>query len=99
MRLIAIKNLRHDAASHPGLLASIEAWYTVVRAAQWRNLEEVRKVYATAEKVGNFTVFNIKGNHYRLIVGMNYESQTIYYKYLLTHAEYDKGAWKNDPYF
>lgn len=51
------------------------------------------------EAVGNFTVFNLKGNHYRLIVGVNYELQTIYYKDLLTHAEYDKGRWKNDPYF
>nr|WP_146136537.1 type II toxin-antitoxin system HigB family toxin [Aphanothece hegewaldii] len=25
--------------------------------------------------------------------------QLIYIKYLLTHAEYDKDNWKNDPYF
>ncbi|MFM6408750.1 MAG: type II toxin-antitoxin system HigB family toxin, partial [Microcystis sp.] len=23
----------------------------------------------------------------------------IYIKYVLTHAEYDKEQWKNDPYF
>lgn len=23
----------------------------------------------------------------------------IYIKYILTHAEYDKENWKNDPYF
>ncbi|NET73339.1 MAG: type II toxin-antitoxin system HigB family toxin, partial [Sphaerospermopsis sp. SIO1G2] len=23
----------------------------------------------------------------------------IYVKYVLTHAEYDKNYWKNDPYF
>ena len=52
-----------------------------------------------AEALGNFTVFNIKGNAYRLIVGIDYEDSTIYYKYLLTHAEYDKNKWKNDSYF
>jgi len=51
------------------------------------------------EAVGNFTVFNLKGNDYRLIVGIDYETKTIYYKYFLTHAEYDKSKWKNDPYF
>jgi mRNA interferase HigB len=29
----------------------------------------------------------------------SYEDQTVYYKHFLTHAEYDKGKWKNDPYF
>ena len=47
----------------------------------------------------NFTVFNIKGNRYRLIVDIIYEHQRIYIKYVLTHAEYDKDKWKNDPYY
>jgi mRNA interferase HigB len=59
----------------------------------------VRQIYRDAEAVGNFTVFNLKGNKYRLIVGINYSSQTVYYKYLLTHADYDKQRWKNDRYF
>jgi mRNA interferase HigB len=52
-----------------------------------------------AEAVGNFTVFNIKGNRYRLIVDIDYESGVIYFKYFLTHADYDKDRWKNDAYF
>jgi mRNA interferase HigB len=52
-----------------------------------------------AEAVGNFTVFNIKGNRYRLILDINYEEQVAYFKYFLTHAEYDKEQWKNDSYY
>nr|WP_232432329.1 type II toxin-antitoxin system HigB family toxin [Chamaesiphon minutus] len=59
----------------------------------------MRQIYRSADAVGNFTVFNIKGNNYRLIVGIDYEDMTIYYKYLLTHTEYDQEKWKNDPYF
>jgi mRNA interferase HigB len=44
-------------------------------------------------------VFNVKGNRYRLIVSINYSRQLIYFKYFLTHAEYDRDNWKNDPYF
>ena len=29
-----------------------------------------------------------------LIVGINYETQRIFVKYVLTHADYDKGDWK-----
>jgi mRNA interferase HigB len=99
MHLISIRKLRDDIDKYSDAKQAIEAWYTVVRKARWNSLEEVKTVYRDAEAVGNFTVFNIKGNKYRLIVGIDYESQTIFYKYFLTHAEYDKDKWKNDRYF
>jgi mRNA interferase HigB len=97
MHLIAIRNLRVDAAKYSDVSKKIKDWYQAVKQASWQNLEEVRTVYRDAEAVGDFTVFNIKS--YRLIVSMDYESQTVYYKYFLTHADYDKGVWKDDPYF
>jgi mRNA interferase HigB len=99
MRLISIRNLRADAARYPDVKGQIDEWYGSVKIAESSNLEDVRQVYRDAEAVGNFTVFNIKGNAYRLIVGIDYQDKTIYYKYFLTHAEYDKGKWKNDSYF
>jgi mRNA interferase HigB len=99
MHLISIAKLRAEASKFPNVKNQIDGWYDVVRKADWQNLIEVRDVYYDAEAVGNFTVFNIKGNAYRLIVVIDYEDGTVYYKYLLTHAEYDKDKWKNDPHF
>ncbi|MBD2013790.1 type II toxin-antitoxin system HigB family toxin [Microcoleus sp. FACHB-53] len=99
MHLMKIGNLRADAAQYPDVKKQIDAWYAIVKKAEWQRFEDVRQIYRKAKAVGNFTVFDIKGNDYRLIVGMDYETQTVYYKYFLTHAEYDKGNWKNDPYF
>jgi mRNA interferase HigB len=99
MRLIAIKNLRNAAARYPDVKKIVETWYSIVKSADWSSLEDVRQVYRDAEAVGNFTVFNIKGNNYRLIVGINYVKQRIYFKYFLTHAQYDRNSWKNDPYY
>ncbi len=55
---------------------------------------EVRLTFPTADAVGRFTIFNIKGNAYRLITEINYRTGRIFLRHLLTHAEYDKGAWK-----
>jgi len=77
----------------------LENWFKIASKAKWSNLIEVQSVFPKAEAVGRFTVFNIKGNNYRLIVSIDYESKLIYIKYILTHAEYDKEKWKNDPYF
>ena len=38
---------------------------------------------------GEFTVFNIGGNDFRLVTFVRYSAQTIFVKYVLTHAEYD----------
>ncbi|MDB9510756.1 type II toxin-antitoxin system HigB family toxin [Kamptonema animale CS-326] len=99
MNLISIRKLRTDAGQYPDVKNQIDSWYATVKKEKWQSLEDVRKIYRDAEAVGNFTVFNIKGNDYRLIVGINYAKQTVYYKYFLTHAEYDKNKWKNDDYF
>ena len=40
------------------------------------------------------TVFNLKGNRFRLIVGIDYERGWVFIRQVLTHAEYDKGEWK-----
>ena len=99
MHLISIRNLRADVSKYPNFGKIVDRWYATIKTAAWQNLEEVREDYPETEAVGNLTVFNIKGNTYRLIVGMDYQSQTVYYKYFLTHAEYDKDDWKNNPYF
>ncbi|HWE49827.1 MAG TPA: type II toxin-antitoxin system HigB family toxin [Bryobacteraceae bacterium] len=76
----------------------MDAWYRVAKSATWKNLEEVRGVYPHADGVPAeekvFTIFNVMGNSFRLVTGINYEGQTIFIKHVLTHAEYDKGDWK-----
>jgi mRNA interferase HigB len=46
--------------------------------------------------VGKFTVFHIKKNEYRLITVIHYNRFKTYVRAVLTHAEYDKGNWKDD---
>ena len=55
---------------------------------------ELRQAFASVDKVGERYVFNIGGNKYRLIATIAYSIQTVWVKHVLTHAEYDEGAWK-----
>lgn len=97
MRIISVGKLKEAAKAHPSIEQKLNAWCSVVKLADWRSLEDVRRVYPSADGVGNFTVFNIKS--YRLIVGICYQRQVVYFKYFLSHGDYDRGTWKNDPYF
>jgi mRNA interferase HigB len=99
VHVISRKILRDFCQKHSDSCDALYAWYRAASKAQWQNLTEVQGQYLKAEAVRNFTVFDIKGNQYRLIADINYAKQRIYIKYILTHAEYDKDRWKNDPYF
>jgi mRNA interferase HigB len=48
-------------------------------------------VYAKASFVANNrVVFNICGNHYRLIVAVNYAFEVVYIRFIGTHRDYDQ---------
>jgi mRNA interferase HigB len=92
--VISRKRLLEAVEEHADLGAPLDAWYRIAKKAQWKNLMEVRRELPTADAVQRFTVFNIKGNAYRLITEINYRTGRIFLRRVLTHAEYDKGAWK-----
>ncbi len=99
MHVISYRKLKEFIIKHGETKEPLDSWFKLATKAVWINLVDVQKVFSSAEAVGNFTVFNIKGNKYRLIVSIDYTKQLIFIKYVLTHAEYDKEKWKNDRYF
>ena len=99
MHVISRQKLRDYCQTHADFCDALDDWYKIASQANWTQLIEVPTIYPQAEAVGIFTIFNIKGNKYCLIVSLNYQKQIVYIKYILTHAEYDKENWKNDPYF
>ncbi|WP_017324025.1 type II toxin-antitoxin system HigB family toxin [Synechococcus sp. PCC 7336] len=99
MRVISKSRLRQFIDKHANAKQSLNSWYKAALKARWTDLLDVQSQFPSAEAVGNFTVFNIRGNRYRLIVDIQYTRQIIFIKYVFTHAEYDKNDWKNDRYF
>jgi mRNA interferase HigB len=94
MRVISRRALVDFARHHAVSAAALDAWYRIAKVARWRSLVDVQRTYASAEAVGDLTVFNVKGNTYRLIARIRYDLQILYVRAVLTHAQYDKGDWK-----
>jgi mRNA interferase HigB len=99
VRLIKEAFLVQAAREYPQAAAYLETWRTVVRAAAWRNLAEVRRTYPSADAVRvkssrQVLVFNVCGNAFRLVVAMHFNRQIVYTLRLMTHAEYSKERWK-----
>ena len=47
-----------------------------------------------ADAVGEFTIFNISGNKYRLAPYINYRAGKVYIRHVMTHEEYGREDWK-----
>lgn len=90
MRIIAKKALRDFWELHPDSEQALKSWFKDVSDAEWESFNDVREVFGRASSVGgDRIVFRILGNHYRLIVRVNYAFSIAYIKFVGTHAEYD----------
>lgn len=100
MRIIKRKRVIEESKRFPSdVQSAVAAWCKVVEQANWKSLNDIRNTYnRSVDRVGNFLVFNIKES-YRLIVGFDFGAKIIFFKYFLTHEEYEDRKWKNDPYF
>jgi mRNA interferase HigB len=94
MHVISRKKLKDAVTRHGDLESALDVWFRIAKKAEWKNLADVRKTFSSADTVEKWTVFNVKGNRYRLIVEINYAFGRIYIRHVLTHAEYDRGNWK-----
>ena len=93
MRVIRRKAIVEFGRLRPDALPALDAWYRTALRATWRSLVDTRKDFRHADLVGERTVFNIGGNKYRLIAKVNYRTQRVFIRAILTHAEYDRGGW------
>ncbi len=94
MHVISRKRLKQAAERHADLAGPLDAWFRIAKKATWKSVGDVRKTFSSADSVARWTVFNIKGNQYRLITEINYGGGRVYIRHVLTHAEYDRGGWK-----
>jgi mRNA interferase HigB len=100
MRVISRKRLTEFARKHPDARTALDTWFRTVKAARWASIADVRRVYphadaVTVESGKTVTVFNVRGNDYRLVTALHYNTGRVYVLRALTHAEYDKDAWKD----
>jgi len=79
---------------HPDAEVALRAWYKRIRTTEYNNFAEVKADFPSADWVRGLIVFDILGNHYRLIVAPDFRVKRFYIKFVGTHRQYD--AWTQE---
>lgn len=95
MHVITRKRLVDFWQIHPDARASLRHWFAIMRKTDYASFAALRITFPSADQVDRFTVFNIGGNKFRLIVAVHYNRKKVYIRHVLTHAEYNRGSWRS----
>ena len=90
MRVISNKALFDFAAIHPEGSTPLQAWRKIIEASSFNNFAELKRAFNATDKVGDFYVFDIGGNKYRLIAAIHFNRKMVFIRHVFTHREYDK---------
>ena len=91
MRIIKKPTLVEWGSEHPDAKDELDLWYHRIKAVDWSTPNKITEKFNGVSILKNNRVcFNIKGNHYRLIVMINYRLKIVYLRWFGPHVEYDK---------
>ena len=94
MHVISRKALVEFWERYPDSQSALLRWFKIVEKSEFESFEALSATFPSADKVGDRVVFNIGGNKYRLIAVVHFHRGKVYIRHVLTHGQYDQGAWK-----
>jgi mRNA interferase HigB len=94
MHVISRKMLREFWEQHADSECALACWFKIMQRGDFTSFEALRATFPSEDKVGDLVVFNIGGNKYRLIASVHFNRRKVYIRNVLTHDEYDRGAWR-----
>ncbi len=93
MHVITRKRLNDFAKKHPDALTALAHWYRLMKRGHFFHSLICAKLSRCRSR-GQAYRLQYWRNKVRLIAALHYNRRKVYIRAVLTHAEYDTGAWK-----
>jgi mRNA interferase HigB len=91
MHIISFKRLKDYFKKETNAQTAMEEWHKIAKKADWEKFTDVKNTFNSVDNVGNNRyVFNVKGNHYRIVAIIRYHIKTVFLRWVGNHKEYDK---------
>jgi mRNA interferase HigB len=96
VRIITKKRIKEASSEHSEWKASLESWYKIAKAADWKNFPWVKQSWRNVDLVGICVVFDIANNRARLVAHVDHKYHLVFIRFIIGHVEYLKAGWKHD---
>jgi mRNA interferase HigB len=91
MRIVGRDEVRTFTAKHPDCRAWFVNWLALTEREIWRVPQDIKDKYVTSSFLAdNVIVFNVRGNEYRLVVRVAYQTRTVVILWVGKHSDYVK---------
>jgi len=91
MRVIAKRTINAYRKCYPEADEQLKAWVALIEGRDFKHFSELKATFNSADLIkDNRVVFNIKGNHFRLIAHLDFNRQAAFVKWFGRHKDYDK---------
>jgi len=91
MHIISFEKLRDYFLNETNATTALRDWYKITKKAEWNSFADLKNYFNSADNVGNDRyVFNIKGNHYRIVAIVLFKIKRVYIRWVGSHKDYDR---------
>ncbi|MBM3273175.1 type II toxin-antitoxin system HigB family toxin [Candidatus Kaiserbacteria bacterium] len=87
MHVISLKMLRDFWRKHPEAEQPLRNWHTVAEHSRFTDLADLKRSFGTADYVPPYTVFDVGGNNFRVVVIVRYRGGKMFVRWVMTHRE------------
>ncbi|WP_045837012.1 type II toxin-antitoxin system HigB family toxin [Hyphomicrobium sp. 99] len=88
--LVNYAETQKSVPQYRALKSQVKEWCKEVERAKWKSTADIKAGHATLSVItSDRVVFNLVGNHYRLIVRIDFDWGVVLVCFIGTHKEYD----------
>jgi len=90
MRVIATKTINAYRKCYPEAEEQLKSWVAIMEQMEFKHFPDLKSMFPTVDLISaDRIVFNIKGNKFRLIAGVDFSRQIVCVKWFGRHRDYD----------
>jgi mRNA interferase HigB len=91
MKVYPAKRINEYIKLFPEAAGALKTWKAIIEGQNFQHLPALKSSFGPADFVKpNRVIFNIKGNHFRLITAVDFNRQIVLVKWFGWHKDYDK---------
>ena len=91
MHEISFKKLKDYFSKETNAKVALQDWYKRTKKTEWKSFADLKNTFNSADNVGNNRyVFNIKGNHYRIVAIVIFKVKRVYIRWVGNYKDYNR---------